>query len=233
MTSIGMRRDAGVVHQGETRDIVQLAMLACGVVSSLLYAAIDLSAGLQYKGYSFFSQTISELGAIGAPKPPWLVPLFLTYCVLMVAFGVAVLQEGRRSYDPRLKLVGALLLAYMIVGSGTSLFPMHVRGTATVADDMPHILAGLAATVTILLTMAFGSISLGRRFRNFSFTTFATIVVFGALTAPFGVKLARGEPTPGMGLLERLAYYSILVWVAGLSVALLRRAGAKEAIIQR
>jgi hypothetical protein len=58
--------------------------------------------------------------------------------------------------------------------------------------------------------------------------TFATIIVFGALTVPSGVKLAAGDPTPGMGLLERLAYYSILVWVAGLSVALLRRARTSE-----
>jgi len=229
MTSIGIRHDVGAERQ--TSDIARMALLACGLVSSLLYATIDLFAGLRYEGYSFYSQTISELGAIGAPKPPWLVPLFLTYCVLMVAFGIAVLQEGRRG-DHRLKIVGALLLAYMIVGSGTSLFPMHVRGTGTLADDMPHILAGMAATVVILLTMAFGSMALGKSFRNFSLSTFAAILVFGALTAPFGVKLARGEPTPAMGLLERLAYYSILVWVAGLSVALLRRASASEARVQ-
>jgi hypothetical membrane protein len=192
-----------------------------------LYATIDLLAGLRYKGYSFFSQTISELGAIGAPKPPWLAPLFLAYCALMVAFGVAVVAEGRRNNN-RLTIVGWLLLAYMLVGSGTSFFPMHVRGTGTLADDMPHIVAGLAATVVILLTMAFGSMALGKRFRDFSFTTFTTMLVFGAATAPLGVKLARGEPTPGLGLLERLAYYSILVWVGGLSVALLRRANASE-----
>jgi hypothetical protein len=36
-----------------------------------------------------------------------------------------------------------------------------------------------------------------------------------------------------MGLLERLAYYSILVWVAGLSVTLMRRAGASETKVLR
>jgi hypothetical protein len=106
---------------------------------------------------------------------------------------------------------------------------MHVRGTGTVADDLPHIMAGLAATAVILVTMGVGSVALGRRFRIFSWTTVATILVFGALTVPFGVKLAHGEPTPGMGLLERVAYYSILVWVAVLSVALLRRASTSEA----
>jgi hypothetical membrane protein len=227
MTSIGMRHDVGAEHRPRTSDVARRALLACGVVSSLLYATIDLLAGLRYEGYSFYSQTISELGAIGAPKPPFLLPLFLTYTVLMVAFGVAVLREGVRN-NSRLKIVGALLLAYMLVGSGTSFFPVHVRGTATFADELPHIVSGLAAIAVILVTMGVGSVALGKRFRFFSWTTIATIIVFGALTVPSGVKLAAGEPTPGMGVLERVGYYSILVWVAVLSVALLRRARASE-----
>src|SRR5512143_4169694 len=228
MTSIGMHHDVGTEHGLRTSDVVRRGLLACGVVSSLLYATLDLLAGLRYEGYSFYSQTISELGAIGAPKPAFLQPLFLTYVVLMVVFGVAVLREGMRG-DNRLRIVGALLLGYMLVGSGTSFFPVHVRGAATFADELPHIVTGLAAIAVILVTMAVGSTTMGRRFKLFSWTTFTTIVVFGALTVPFGVKLAHGEPTPGMGLLERLAYYSILVWVAGLSVALLRRAGVNKA----
>jgi ABC-type transport system involved in cytochrome c biogenesis permease subunit len=116
-----------------------------------------------------------------------------------------------------------LLMLYMVVGSGTSIFPIHVRGTATLADEMPHIIAGLTATTVMLITMIVGSTALGRKFRIFSWTTLASVLVFGALTVPSGMKLAANEPTPGMGLLERLAYYSMLVWIAGLSLALLRR----------
>ncbi len=221
MTSIRMRHHADAGPQLATRDVTRTALLACGVVSSFLYAMIDLLAGLSYDGYSFYSQAISELGAIGAPKPSWLAPLFLTYCVLMVAFAVGVLLEGIRN-GSRLKIVGVLLLAYMLVGSGTSFFPMHVRGTATLADDLPHIIAGLGATAVTLVTIGVGSTSLGRGFRTFSWLMFASILVFGALAAPSGAKLAAGEPTPGMGLLERLAYYSMLAWFAGLSIVLLR-----------
>ena len=127
MTSIRMRHHADAGHQLATRDVALTALLACGVVSSFLYAMIDLLAGLSYEGYNFYSQTISELGAIGAPKPSWLAPLFLVYCALMIAFAVGVLLEGIRD-GSRLKIVGVLLLAYMLVGSGTSFFPMHVLG---------------------------------------------------------------------------------------------------------
>jgi len=41
-------------------------------------------------GYSSTSQTISELFAIDAPSTSLVVPLFLTYSLLMIAFGVGV-----------------------------------------------------------------------------------------------------------------------------------------------
>jgi hypothetical protein len=115
-----------------------------------------------------------------------------------------------------------LLFLYMLAGSGTAFFPVHVRGTATFADELPHIVSGLAAIAVILTTMGVGSFTLGRRFKVFSWTMMATILVFGAATVPFGMKLAAGEPTPGMGVTERIAYYAILAWVAVLSIALLR-----------
>lgn len=223
MTSIQFRHGAGAAQGLRTSPAIRRALLSTGLVSSLLYPVIDLLAGLSYEGYSFYSQTISELGAIGAPHPPWLLPVFLTYTVLVVAFAVAVILEGRGE-DRRVSRVGWMLLGYMFVGSGTSIFPVHVRGTSAFADELPHIVTGLAAIAVIVATMAAGSVALGKRFRHFSWTTMATLLLFGALTVPFGMKLAAGEPTPGMGIVERLAYYSILVWIAGLSVALLRRA---------
>lgn len=231
MTLTGLRHDVSVRYRPHSSEITRTALLACGVVASVLYVLIDLLAGLHYPGYSFYSQTISELGAVGAPKPSWLAPLFLTYCLLMVAFAFAVVMDGIRS-SSRLKIVGWLLLVYMLVGSGTTFFPMHVRGTATLADDLPHIIAGLCATAVILMTIGFGSLALGRRFRVFSWTMFGSILVFGALTVPSGMRLAAGEPTPGLGILERVAYYSILLWVAVLSVALARRSSTRDAGVQ-
>jgi hypothetical protein len=51
----------------------------------------------------------------------------------------------------------------------------------------------------------------------------------GALSAPYGVRLAAGEPTPGLGILERAMTYSSLLWVAALALALLRRPAPRGA----
>lgn len=46
------------------------ALLVCGIVSSLLYLAMNVFVAMQWEGYSSASQTISELSAIGAPPNP-------------------------------------------------------------------------------------------------------------------------------------------------------------------
>ena len=222
MTSVRTHGDVRAAPRARSSRTARRTLLAAGVVSSLLYPVLDLVAGLRYEGYSFQAQTISELGAVGAPSPPWLAPLFLTYTALVVVFGVGVLLDGPRT-SPRLRIVGALLLLYMLVGSGTAFFPVHVRGTAALRDEMPHIVSGLAAVTVMLAAMAVGSTSLGAGFHRFSLAMMGTLVTFGALTVPFGFRLAGGEPTPGMGITERIAYYAMLAWIGGLSVTLMRR----------
>jgi len=53
--------------------------------------------------------------------------------------------------------------------------------------------------------------------------------VFGALTAPYAARLANGQPTPNLGILERINIYASLLWVAVFAVALLRRPSVRGA----
>ena len=46
------------------------ALLACGIVSSLLYVVMNVVGAALYPGYSLGSQTISELYAIGPRRGP-------------------------------------------------------------------------------------------------------------------------------------------------------------------
>ena len=66
--------------------MVRRILLVCGILSPVLYAVSDLVAGMQWEGYSFRDQTISELAAIDAPSRPLFVVLLLLVYGLMVAF---------------------------------------------------------------------------------------------------------------------------------------------------
>jgi hypothetical protein len=114
-------------------------LLACGILSSLLYVATDILGGLRYEGYSFTSQAISELMAVRAPSEAFVDPLFIAYGVLALAFAVGVFREAL-GHNRALQIAGALLIAYSAAGfTGPTLFEMHPRGTAGVAADTPHI----------------------------------------------------------------------------------------------
>jgi hypothetical protein len=55
----------------------------CGIVSSLLYAAIGVSIAMQWEAYNSASPTISELSATGPPtKSLWV--LADTVCTVLV-----------------------------------------------------------------------------------------------------------------------------------------------------
>jgi hypothetical membrane protein len=205
----------------DSRSRLRRILLGCGVFSSLLYVATDIISGLRYEGYSFTSQAISELMAVGAPSEALVDPLFLLYGVLAAAFGVGVMQEG--SGRTRLRVTGALLSTYAIVGfTGPLWFAMNQRGTAS-GNDLAHILVTAVLVLFLLLAVSVGAKALGNRFRAYSSLTLLIVILFGTLSAPFGARLADGQPTPGFGLVERVPVYAFLLWVAVLATALLRR----------
>src|SRR5687768_6591255 len=112
-------------------------LLVSGILSSLLYVGIDALGALRYGDYhSFTSQAISELGAIGAPTEQLVSPLFITYAILLIAFGLGVWISANEKW--RLRAIGGLLIG--IGGVGLVISPMNLRGTADVSGDLPHII---------------------------------------------------------------------------------------------
>ena len=149
MTAIEMTQDRSGTRGQHVRgrSIARQALLACGILSSLLYVATDAVGGLRYPGYSFNSQAVSELMAVGAPSETFVDPLFIAYGVLTLAFAIGVFREGRdRSHA--LRITGVLLMGYAAVGfAGPTLFEMHQRGAGNLGADTPHIiLTGVLVT---------------------------------------------------------------------------------------
>jgi hypothetical protein len=194
-------------------------LLLCGILSSLLYVAIDALAALRYGVYhSYLSQAISELGAIGAPTKQLVDPLFLTYDILLIAFGVGVWASADRKRA--LHLIGGLLIAIGAVGLVTP--PMNLRGTGDISGDLPHIVFTGVIVLFIVLAIACGASLYGRRWRIYSFATLVTLLVSGGLTSLAASRLAMHQPTPWLGVAERINIGGYLLWVVALAFALLR-----------
>jgi hypothetical membrane protein len=225
MTTADIRQDRTRPEEpaGGSRTRVRQLLLVCGILSSLLYAATDVLGGTRYEGYSFSSQAVSELMAVGAPSEALVDPLFIIYGVLVMAFGLGVFREGSRR-SGTLQGTGALLIGYAVLGlAGPTRFEMQQRSAGNPESAFAHIALTGALVLFLLLVIGFGAFALGRRFNRYSFATLLTIVAFSMVAAPYGARLATGQPTPGFGILERISIYAFLAWVAVLAIALLRR----------
>jgi Protein of unknown function (DUF998) len=205
------------------------ALLACGPLYAVLWvAANDLVAAGLYPGYDPLSQAPSELSATGSPARAFLTAVFPLWPVLTAAFGLGVRRaaDGRRA----LRVTGGLLVAHAVVQLLWLPFPMTSRNdmrpdTAAAANDVGHLVLTGVTLALILSLFGFSAAAFGRRARLAAIAGAAIVVVFGALTGVQAAKLPQGEPTPWMGLFERISIAPWLLWMVLLAVVLTRAVG--------
>lgn len=197
-------------------------LLLCGVLSPLLYALADALAGMQWKGYSFRDQTISELGAIGAPSRPLFSILLIVAYLLLLAFGVGVWQSAGRSR--RIRVVGALLIALAVMALTVGqLVPMRVRGSEQGLTGTLHLVEGAVAMLMVVTAMGFAAADLDRRFRSYTIATFVIMLAFGAWSGVDAPRIEAGLATPWVGVKERIFWYAYQLWFMVLALTLLRQ----------
>ena len=202
--------------------MVRKILLASGIGSSVLYVVMNVVAAMRYPGYDSVSQTVSELSAIGAPTRDLWVAAAMLYEILIVAFGIGVWMSAR--HRRRLQVVAGLLLAYGIFNFWWP--PMHQReviaaGGGTLTDQLHLVWAGVAV-LFMFLFIAFGATGFGTRFRLYSIGTILVLLFFGALTFPSTDAIATGQPTPWVGVWERINIFMYLQWIAVLAIRLMR-----------
>jgi uncharacterized protein DUF998 len=203
---------------------VRKALLACGILASLLYLCMNVFIPLQWPGYSSAAQTISELSAIGAPTRPVWFALGVVYTLLIAAFGWGIWTASRGAR--RLRLAGALLVCSGLFG----LFwpPMHLRGAGFSLTDTLHIVWTAVSLLITLVVMGLAASEFGRGFRVFTFAILAIWLVCGTLTALAGPRLAANLPTPWIGVWERINAGAYLLWLVVFAIALIRRFATPE-----
>ena len=197
-------------------------MLLCGVFSPLLYAAADALAGLYWGAYSFRDQTISELGAIGAPSRPLFTALLIPTYLLLVVFGVGVWRsaDGNR----RLRIAAGLLIAFGVIAVTIGPFvSMQMRATEQGLAGALHLIEGGVEMLILFAAMGYAAASLGRGFRRYTIITIVLVLLFGAWSGMDAPDVEAGLATPWLGVKERIFWYTYQLWFAVLALRLLRQ----------
>ena len=198
------------------------ALLICGILSSVLYVAINIFVAARAEGYSSVSQTVSELSAIDAPTRALWMTLIPIYGLLLIAFGYGVWLSGRRTRT--LRIAGALVIAHGVLGFFWP--PMHLRpvlaaGGGTLSDTL-HIAWTFVTVVLMMLSIGFAAVEFGSGFRVYSIATVVLLIAFGAVTGTYAPSIQANLPTPLVGVWERIDISLFLLWVVVLAGALLR-----------
>ena len=200
-------------------------LLWCGILSSLLYVAINIIVPLHWEEYDIASQTVSELSAVGAPTRLLWILLSAPYTLLVAAFGWGV---ARASYQSkRLRISGLFLMIYGLLGIAWPFPPMHLRevlaiGGGTVSDIL-HIVLACLTVVLMLLSIGFAAGALKAGFRAYSTGTMIVLSIFGTLTALDSPGMEANLPTPFLGIWERISIGAFLLWIVVLAIMLLKQ----------
>ncbi|HET9429415.1 MAG TPA: DUF998 domain-containing protein [Allosphingosinicella sp.] len=200
--------------------MVTRILLCLGVLSSLLWVGIDILGAVSWEDYSYTSQTVSEMSAVDAPTRQLLSPFYIAYSLLLIAFGGGV-SSSAGGRNGRL-VAGALLATVGLVGLVQPFFPMHMRGVEPSFTDIGHIVLGGVNVLLLIVAIGFGAREFGRKFRLFSVTTILIMLVFGVWTAFLAPAIPEGQPTPYLGLIERVIFAAFLLWIASFAFLLLR-----------
>lgn len=210
-------------------DNLSRLLLVCGAIASVLYIGTDIAAAaLFYPGYDYASQQVSELSAIGAPSRPFWMLMGYPYGLLTIAFAFGVWRAaaGRLS----LRIAAVLILLFAINGfAWGAVAPMHMRATQFTDTDTMHIAFAASAVLLMVAFIGFGAAAFGRGFRLYSAITVIAMLGAGGVVSTQISAIASGQPTPWMGLVERISVYGPMVWIAVFALALLDRAGRVSA----
>lgn len=206
-------------------------LLACGIAVTVLWIGMDIVASVLYDGYSYRDQTVSELSAIDAPTRPFWLTLGTLWSLLVIAFAVGVW----RSAGPKraLRLVSTLLITYAVitltVGPFSSMHQREVLASngATLTDTLHLVVTGIGV-FTFLLEIGLAATALGKWFRVYSIATIVAMLVFGAITSFYAPQVQADEPTPWVGVYERINAYGYMAWISVLAVVLWRTTSRKD-----
>lgn len=203
--------------ESSINDRLRKILLYCGILSGLLYFASDLIMSLVYPGYSYLDQTVSELNAIGAPTRGISIAFGLVGYVLLVGFGVGIYMSanGKR----KLQVAGAALAVMAITGLwGVPFASMQMRG---IEQEGLHLISGVVGVLLLVIAMGFVTAASKWPLRIYTIATILVMVGFAGWAGISAGQVETGLPTPWVGLIERISFYSWHLWFIVLAIILL------------
>ena len=201
------------------RDFINYCGLL-GIVSFLSYTAAVVFSPLDYPGYNWMAQAVSDLSASNAPSLGLWNQLSSLYniCTLICAMMVCAGIQGKGS---RLLRSGIYLFTAMewISAVGFSMFPLSDSGYAGTFQDKMHIISTVLVVMLSIVSLVTLIIAGVKTKEYRSFGVFAGIALGMMLVGALGMNIV---PKEYFGVVERFSVFAAVGYNAVLGIELFR-----------
>ena len=191
-----------------------------GIVALLSYTVAVVFSPLDYLGYNWMAQAVSDLSASNAPSLGLWNQLSSLYniCTLICAMMVCAGIQGKGS---RLLRSGIYLFTAMewISAVGFSMFPLSDSGYAGTFQDEMHILSTILVVLLSIVSLVMLIIAGAKRKEYRSFGVFAGIALGMMLVGALGMNIV---PKEYFGVVERFSVFVAVGYNAVLGIELFR-----------
>lgn len=195
----------------------KLCKLFClsGVIGIIFYLLHDVVGAMNYPGYNWMSQAVSDLSATDAPSFAVASGLSSVYGIMSVTccFFVNVLCQQRH----KLTKIGIALFTIMnlISAIGYSLFPLSSAGYDGSVQSFVHVYV-ITVAVVLLSIVSLILITVGSfkdKQKGIAICAFIALVLMFA-----GAVGSNVVPKEYFGIVERFSTYSAVVFIGVLGV---------------
>ena len=191
-----------------------------GIVALLSYTVAVVFSPLDYPGYNWMAQAVSDLSASNAPSLGLWNQLSSLYniCTLICAMMVCAGIQGKGS---RLLRTGIYLFTTMewISAVGFSMFPLSDSGYAGTFQDKMHIFSTVLVVMLSIVSLVILIIAGVKRKEYRSFGVFAGIALGMMLVGALGMNIV---PKEYFGVVERFSVFAAVGYNAVLGIELFR-----------
>ena len=198
---------------------MKIWILVCGILAIVFYVLHDIVGALNYPGYKWMEQAVSDLTATDAPSRTvagGLTTIHGIFNCVCCAFIVVLVRNERKSFR-----IGVYLFALMhaVSAIGYSLFPLTGSGYDGSFRSFIHVYVVTVLVVFLaissLILIAVGSF----KDKNKKLGILAIIALALMMTTPISFSV----PKEIFGIIERLTVYSSVLFTGVLSVYFYRK----------
>ena len=192
-----------------------------GVIALISYAAAVIFSPLDYPGYNWMKQAVSDLSAENAPSKMLWKQLAALYdkCTLVCLMAVCVFIKGKLNKPLR---AGIYLFTVMswISGIGYAMFPLSDSGNAGSFQDIMHVYAVTPLVVMLSIASLVVVMVGGFRDRRWRYLAIGAAVALAMMFA--GAIGSAAVPKAYFGIAERFSVFAAVGFTAFLGLCLFR-----------